>query len=41
MDTWGEFLDQEPEHVEERKAKADPAFLRRKIIFPSRGLIAL
>jgi len=37
VDPWGEFLSQEPERVAERKAKADPAFLRRKIIFATRA----
>jgi hypothetical protein len=38
---WGGHLSQEPERVAERKSKADPAFLRRKIIFAARKVIAL
>lgn len=38
---WGEFLSDAPERVAERRAKADPAFLRRNILFAARNLIAL
>ena len=38
---WGEFLADNAEVVASRRATADPAFLRRNILFAARNLIAL
>ena len=38
---WCEFLADDPEAVARHRAKADPAFLRRNILFAARNLISL